>query len=172
MLTGTYGTSVDRTVLNSIQFAWNTASVSARKKLLDKRKEELAKQDSPLPVRRSIEDYCESIRRRLGNLSFDTKRNVLRLLLRSIVYDGDVVRITGIVPLTPAHEDVSQASENTPLPAREIEGTGIDHLVRNHAGSVVFTLTGAVSRPRDLAIAASRANLVKANAARRRTKPK
>jgi site-specific DNA recombinase len=138
------------TVLTPEQLARELELLSARKKLLDKRKEELAKQDSSLPVRRSIEDYCESIRQRLGNLSFETKRNILRLLLRSIVYEGDVVRITGMIPLTRAREGISAGSDNTLLPSGEIEGTGINHCARNpaqrNAAFAQFSLVGQLQR--------------------------
>ena len=78
------------------------------------------------------------------------------------------MRISGVIPLVnkDPNEEVGVHNRSVDQAAGIIAGTGTDLLARNPTGSAEFTLIGPVARSRDLAVAASRANLIKAMAAR------
>jgi hypothetical protein len=127
--------------------------LTARRQALEKRQGELAdmKETSP-SVKLSIEEHCTEVRRRLAKLTFETKRNVLRLLVRRIIFEGNQVRICGVVPL---------AQQGA------IATTGVDSCGHNAAMQATFSLAAGVHWDPAAARAASRANLVKANKALR-----
>jgi site-specific DNA recombinase len=140
-------------VLTPEQLARELEQLAVRRKVLEKQQCEFVQpKRTNRSVQMTVEEYCREIRRRLVNLTFETKRNVLRLLLRRIVFEGDQVRISGVIPLA--------ASGG-------IANTGIESCGPNAALSASFTLTAAVHRDHTAAHAASRANLTRANAALR-----
>jgi site-specific DNA recombinase len=104
-------------VITAEQLARELESLAGRRGVLEKQQIEIAQPiQSDHSVKMSVEDYCNEVRRRLVNLTFETKRNVLRLLVRRIVFEGSQVRISGVIPLA--------ASGG-------IAGTGVDSLERN-----------------------------------------
>lgn len=58
---------------------------------------------SSLDTQRTINDYCQQVKRRLENLkdNFEGKRYLLALALNKVVLDGKKVRIKGVIPLYP-----------------------------------------------------------------------
>jgi hypothetical protein len=63
----------------------------------------LAKQNNSVnaqTTKKTINDYCRHIERRLDALSndFEGKRHLLSLALNRVVLDGNTVRIKGIIP--------------------------------------------------------------------------
>lgn len=103
-------------VLTAEQLSRELGLLSGRRKILDGRQKEMAKASTQNPIHQTVEDYCKTIRDRLGDLTFETKRSILRLLLKKIVFEGGGVTITGIIPLSAASG---------------IAATGINHLGRN-----------------------------------------
>lgn len=83
------------------------AKVQEKKKLLDQEKQGLlSKQESSiskLSVKKTINDYCKQVERRLDSLKddFDGKSYLLHLAINKIVVDGNKVRIKGIIPTAP-----------------------------------------------------------------------
>ena len=189
-------------ILSPDQLAHELELIAGRRKLLEKQKRELAQRLQPaLPVTASVDDYCRQIRERLGNLTFETKRSIVRLLVRKIVFEGDQVRISGVIRLpdrngNPAKLPIDDGSdsggiENAEVHSRDrnpstssgigntevhhrdrnpadsggIRNTLVDHRDRNPATNLEFTLVQTINRYSEKAAAASRANLLKANAA-------
>ena len=85
-------------ILTPEQLARELESIASRRTLLERQEREL-QQPQPVSALNSVEDSCRTIRRRLLHLTFETKREILRLLLRKVVFEGDLVRISGIIPL-------------------------------------------------------------------------
>jgi site-specific DNA recombinase len=85
-------------ILTSDQLARELESIANRRKLLEKQAQQ-SKQPRLIITRDSVEESCRKIRERLPRLTFETKRSILRLLLRKVVYEGDQVRISGVIPL-------------------------------------------------------------------------
>ncbi|MDP9049584.1 MAG: hypothetical protein M3O31_02530, partial [Acidobacteriota bacterium] len=146
-------------VLTPDQLASELQLISDRRQLLDKQRREMLQQSQPAhSVRASVEDTCRQFRERLRHLSFDTKRAILRLVVRRIVFEGDRVRISGVIPLADKGSDerVDVHSGSVGQAASAIAGTGTDSRARNHATMAEFTLVGGVTRSREVAVAASR----------------
>jgi hypothetical protein len=95
-----------------------------------------------------IERFCSQITARLSNLTFETKRAILREILRKIVFEGDHVRITGILPLP---EIGGIAATQTNLYGR------------NPPSTALFAFTAPIVRDNARFRAACMANLAKAN---------
>ena len=51
-------------------------------------------------LKRSIEDYCEAVKTRLKNLTFEKKQQILRLLINKIILEREKVRIKGKIPVS------------------------------------------------------------------------
>jgi hypothetical protein len=135
-------------VITAEQLARELESLAGRRGVLEKQQIEIAQPiQSDHSVKMSVEDYCNEVRRRLVNLTFETKRNVLRLLVRRIVFEGSQVRISGVIPLA--------ASGG-------IAGTGVDSLERNPT-QARFSITAPMIWDNSAKRAASLANLAKAN---------
>lgn len=52
-----------------------------------------------MAVRHPLEQYCQRVSERLGTLVEEQKQQILRLLLTRVVFEGDRVRITGVIPV-------------------------------------------------------------------------
>jgi site-specific DNA recombinase len=140
-------------VITPQQLARELESLAGRREVLKKQQSELVHpSQTDHSVQMSVEDYCNEVRKRLVNLTFETKRNVLRLLVRHIVFEGARVRISGVIPLA--------ASGG-------VATTGVGPCGRNTAMTANFTVCGPILRDLEAARAASRANLTKANDALR-----
>lgn len=80
------------------------AKIQVRKKELEQEKQALhKKQDnsiSPLSAKKTINDYCSQIERRLNGLQddFEGKRYLLSLAINKVILDDRKVRIKGIIP--------------------------------------------------------------------------
>jgi site-specific DNA recombinase len=141
------------TILTPEQLAHELELLSARRKTIEKRQQEFTESTEANPsVQLSIEEYCAEVRRRLATLTFETKRNVLRLLVRRIIFEGNQVRIQGIIPLAPPGA---------------IATTGVDLYGHNPTVMANFSFTALIHRDYTLVRAANRANLAKANEALR-----
>jgi site-specific DNA recombinase len=138
-------------ILTPEQLARELQLIAGRREALERQQREHTEpSDTNRSLRLSVNEYCEEVRRKLGDLTFETKRNVLRLLVRRVVFDGDRVRIVGVIPLTDPGG---------------IATTGIESCGRNTSLEARFTLSARILRDHAAARATSCANLVKANAA-------
>ena len=173
-------------ILTPDQLAHELELIAGRRKLLEKQKRDLAQYLQPaLPVTASVDDYCRQIRDRLSNLTFETKRSIVRLLVRKIVFEGDQVRISGVIRLPDRNGNSAKLPiddgsddggiENTEVHSRArnpanssgIRNTEVDTPERNPAIHAEFTLVEPiVMRISERAKAARMTNLLKATAAR------
>ena len=168
-------------VLTPEQLARELQLLADRRSLLEKQQRDMRSTESTRSAETSVAITCKQFRERLKNLSFETKRSVLRLLVRKVIFEGDQVRISGIISLladggimgTEVHSrarnpDASEIADmevhTRGLNNGGIAGTEVDSRARNPAAFAEFCLIGHVIRDRELATAANRANLVKANA--------
>jgi hypothetical protein len=141
-------------ILTPEQLARELELLAARREVIEKQRRECSTPSQiDQSVRLSVQEYCDEVRRRLADLTFETKRKVLRLLVRRIVFEGERVRISGIIPLSSLGG---------------IATTGVEPYGRNNAERLIanFTLVTPVIRDLTASRAASRANLLKASAAR------
>ena len=122
-------------ILTPEQLAQELEMIASRRRMLEKENRELAQRLQPaLPVQSSVEEYCHKIRERLGNLTFETKRSVIRLLLRKVVFEGDQVRITGIIPLSDQGgiaDTMVHSRAHNPASGGGIADTMVDHYAHN-----------------------------------------
>lgn len=136
-------------ILTPDQLARELESIASRRKLIEKQESELIR-PKPAVTRGSVEDTCRKIRGRLPRLTFETKRDILRLLLRRVVFEGNQVTISGVIPLQ--------------------DGGGIVDITADYCGhnptwSANFSLIAPINRNSIKVQAARRANLLKATSA-------
>jgi len=132
-----------------------------------------------LPKARIMElvaEFCAQIGSRLASIQPEEKQQVLRYLVREIIFDGSTARIRAIIPpggiatTTPylrgrnpdqqENEEISKNERNKCYQPQESL-----HPSRSQDGGLAFELIEEVHRNVEARAAASRANLVKANAA-------
>lgn len=153
-----------REILSPEQLAKELQGLQARRKILESRQSELARtnQSGPAEMQGSLEEYCRIVAAKLAVLDPAKRQQILRLLLRSVVFEGERVRIRGIIPLTPAGQIASTGSDsyarNVAMPENQL----------SNGGKVPFELIRDVIRDETAARTASLANLAKANRALKR----
>jgi len=172
-------------ILSPEQLARELEAFRARRMNLQSRKSALDRESQPKAafVRRSLEEYCQVIAGKLATLGWEKRQRLLRLLLRSVIFEGDQVRIRGIIPLSDnAPSAVDPAEANATLNTGRIASTSSKPYARNVAeqsteamlqgddsrGTLSFELVRTVERDETAAKVASLANLIKANAALKR----
>jgi hypothetical protein len=88
-------------ILNPQQLQDELVKVNNRKSVLQSDKAKLlsAQDQSNMPkIKKSIENYCNTIKQKLIGFDLEAKQKLLRLLLNGIVFEGKQVRIRGIIP--------------------------------------------------------------------------
>lgn len=104
-------------ILSPSQLGQQLEALRHRQAVLEARKTVLEGK-SNLPdlstIRHSLEDYCRRAAERLDAFTLEERQQFLRLLIQRIVYDGDRVKIEGVIPLSPPLED-----DITPIKAEE-----------------------------------------------------
>jgi site-specific DNA recombinase len=171
-------------ILSAEQLGQELDSLRARQKALHSRQATLPKETQPdeALVQRSLEEYCKLIRARLTKLNRDERQRLLRLLLKSVIFEGERVRIQGIIPFTderPLIEPVTNIHH--PVPAH-IANTTSWCCARNQESAlseswraashpsqgISFELIANVEKDTPASRAARLVNLTKANEARRK----
>ena len=90
-------------ILSPAQLGQEMQKVRVRRNALEGRKTELSQEvRSPQSIRQSVMDYCKSAARRLDSFNFEERQRFLRLLIKTIVFDGEKVTIRGVIPLSPS----------------------------------------------------------------------
>src|SRR6266496_2825505 len=172
-------------VLTVDEFSRQMSMLKARRKVLGEQKSRTAcdKTDPRQTARRSLTEYCNLLSSKLRALDLNRKQQVLRLLLSKIVFEGSRVRISGAIPLGTDAEESHIATTppysrglNNALQTNEInpgrtetnrDFLNILHRAQDADRSATFELMWDVlPENTEAKIAASRANLLKANAAR------
>lgn len=71
---------------------------------LSKLSQEQSASFSTKGVTKSIEEYCQIIKKRIGKFTFEQKQKFLRFLLEKIIIEGNTVRILGLIPAYVPHQ--------------------------------------------------------------------
>jgi hypothetical protein len=175
-------------ILTPEQLAQELTALKARVSSLEARKSALVQQTKPEQtlVRRSIEEYCQLVAQKLESLNLEERRRLLRLLLRSVIFEGDQVKIRGIIPLGDSNVPPAEIMDGpSPKPER-IASTASGHCARNRAteraepllswadshSAISFELKVKVEKDTTCLRAARLRNLMKANEAPKRGKSK
>jgi site-specific DNA recombinase len=187
-----------REILSPEQLAHELQSLNVRRAILQSQnssyEQKPAISNQPM-IRRSMEHYCKIASRRMEHLDWEKRREVLRLMLERIVFEGSRIRIRGIIPMSandqagldalmesnePGQEladDSALSNAGKPNASSEIANTVSYLHGRNVAlaeesaqpsGRMLFELIATVERDNTAKLAASRTNLIKANAILRR----
>lgn len=155
-------------ILSPEQLASELEILKSRRNALEAEDHNTAQLSGQQSVRMTVEEYCKEVHRKLPGLTFETKRNLIRLLIRRITFDGDQAKIEGVIPM-PDSESIALTGVDRCGPNSEITGeiatTGLDCCGHNAASAAIFSMTVPIHRDHSLARAASNANLIKANAA-------
>lgn len=156
-------------ILTPEQLARELDTLKSREALLLMQEKESVESQVPATVE-SIEEACNRIRARISDLSFDTKREVIRLLLRKVTFEGDRVRVAGVIPFGAAGGIGGTTADycaRNPAAGDSEESAGAKR-AENATNGAPFSLVVPLIRDRARAQAASRANLARANASLRR----
>jgi site-specific DNA recombinase len=176
-----------QSIITPEQLAGELAALEGRRKMLGKEQARESSSGVKQKIQSGIKEVCAELCDRLANLTFETKRSVLRLLVKQILFSGDQVKISGMIPFD--WEDgiaatTSQANERNPAGGGGIVTTTSRAYERNSPGdrgivtttpaccerSSTFSANFVLSAPVEKMYAAaareaSRQNLIKANAA-------
>jgi len=89
-------------IIQLAQFEGEIAKIQEERTQLSQRLSELTqKQNAGLSyggIAKSIEEYCQAIKERIGEFTYEQKQKFLRFLLEGIVIEGDKARIFGLIP--------------------------------------------------------------------------
>jgi site-specific DNA recombinase len=171
-------------ILSAEQLGRELDSLRARQKVLQSRQATLPKETQPdeAVVQRSLDEYSKLVRTRLTKLNRDERQRLLRLLLKSVIFEGERVRIQGIIPCAdepPLTEPATNIHHSVPA---HIASTTSWRCARNdgpqspeflEVGShprpmIFFELIAKVERDTTARRTANLANLIKANEARKK----
>lgn len=100
-------------IISPSQLARELEQIQSRKDVLKGRMVEISSKGdmSNFPaVRRSITDYCQRIAGNLRSFNRDGRQAFLRLIINRIVFEGNRVRIRGVLPVDPAKESGNHIS--------------------------------------------------------------
>ncbi|OLE55409.1 MAG: hypothetical protein AUG51_02830 [Acidobacteria bacterium 13_1_20CM_3_53_8] len=90
-------------ILSPAQLGQELQKINARKSALENRKAHLNENTQSLKssnVKATILDYCKRAAQRLKHFTFEERQRFLRLIVNKIIYEGQQVRIKGIIPLS------------------------------------------------------------------------
>jgi site-specific DNA recombinase len=171
-------------ILSAQQLGRELDSLRARLKVFQSRQATLPKemQVDETAMQRSLDEYCKLVRARLTKLNRDERQRLLRLLLKSVIFEGERVRIQAIIPFAgESPHPITDASMHHEAPIR-IASTTSYGCARNDelqpqeflaVGSrprplISFELVAKVERDCTARHTASLRNLIKANEARKK----
>jgi hypothetical protein len=128
-------------VLSPVLLGQELEKLEVRKSPLEERQIALTqalKRPAVPPIKKSIRDYCEAAAARIKSFTFEEQQRFLRVLVRSIVFEGDLIRIRSVIPI---HADNSAktapsqptSSVVTSKPAFAHSGPG---LLENHTNRI------------------------------------
>lgn len=89
-------------IIKPSQLSREMEKINLRKASLERRKASLINRNESQPlaeVQHSLTSYCRTVARRIGEFSFEERQRFLRLIINQIVFEGEQVRIRGIIPL-------------------------------------------------------------------------
>ena len=108
-----------REILSQEQLARELAALKTRKALVESRGKIAEGSNSERTrIRRPVEEYCRIASERLTNLTPADRRRVIRLIVQNVIFEGNTVRIAGVLPIAP-HDEISGVTpppqSNSPL---------------------------------------------------------
>ena len=89
-------------IISPAQLGDEMGKIKTRRTALGQRRSELEGRlrIANLPaLKRSLADYCRTVARRLGTFDAEERRRFLRLIVKEVVYEGEQVKIKGIIPV-------------------------------------------------------------------------
>ena len=111
-------------IITPAQLAGELADLKGRRKMLgNEQSRENGSSRVKEKIQSGIKEVCAELSDRLANLTFETKRSVIRLLVKQILFSGDQVKIVGIIPLD--WDDGVAATTSQPNEHNSAGGGGI-----------------------------------------------
>jgi hypothetical protein len=114
-------------IISPAQLGAELEKLKARRNAADSRRAESESNGPAVPagqIKKSVEDYCQEARRNLRSLALEELRELLRTIIRSIIFEGSQVRIQGHIP--PNTADPTQGKgrfiHTVELRSRRLEG--------------------------------------------------
>jgi site-specific DNA recombinase len=167
-----------RDIISPEQLARELEALRTQKKLVQSRKPTVDQQSAPGDrlVQRSVEQFCRETSVKLQALDVSRRKRLLQLLLKQIVFEGERVRIIGRIPIANANQIIGDTQERQIAAttaydcAVNVAEPGTVLNTRSSCGTLLFELIAEVQRDFSTRDAASRANLLKANIARKARK--
>ena len=101
-----------RGVISPLQLGQELEKLKTRQGSFEIRKRNLAANVNNVPtpvVQQSVTHYCRQTAGRLESFTLEERQRFLRLLINSIIFDGNQVRIRGIIPGDRGHDNLSHA---------------------------------------------------------------
>jgi hypothetical protein len=102
-------------IITAEQLSQEMQKLSERRNSLQSRYDSLRKaQDSPVPeteIRDSVAEFCEKIGKRIASTGIEERQQLLRFIVREVVFDGAMVQVRAVIPMdsrsTPVTSSVS-----------------------------------------------------------------
>ncbi len=117
-------------IINPQQLKKRLDDLHKEKVVLEEKIAKLNKSQNIVPlkvIKMSVYDYLDFAKKKLEKFAFEEKQKLLRLLINDIIFEGTVVKIRGIIPVTQKQEVPTQFS-----------GLGIMALQSNIAATMPF----------------------------------
>jgi site-specific DNA recombinase len=98
-------------------------------------------------LNRTLEEYCQDAAKRIKTFSENERQRFIRLLVDHVVFEGDKVRIRGVIPLSDAAQ-----SERLPvsrMPEEDTKKTGADMITDTNINTFNSSRIGITETDRD-----------------------
>ncbi len=132
-------------ILSAEQLASELQSISSRRKFFEAQSKTLDAQSPKIAVHKTVQEYCSEMRQRLSLVSPDTRRAVVRLIVRRVVFEGSSVRIVGIIPLKD-EGGISSTAPRDYVRSPAGDGGGIAATTREYCGGLLMPVSMKSSR--------------------------
>ncbi len=106
-------------VISSTQLGEQLEKLRARRMALDRRRTESANPMEPQEVESEVRDYCNEAADNLAKFTDVEWREFLRVIIRSIIFDGNTMKILGTIPLGDQINKGCEIRLNAPVPLPE-----------------------------------------------------
>jgi site-specific DNA recombinase len=107
-------------ILSPAQLSKELEKLNSRRAALEESRVRLSKNETAVDfptIKRSLQDYCKLIAKRLTKFSLQERQRFLQLVINEVVFEGTQVRISGNIPISEMkgtrHSDATLQSEET-----------------------------------------------------------
>jgi Recombinase zinc beta ribbon domain len=140
-----------KSIITPEQLGVELEQINARKSALEARASHISRNAaSPAPVsKRSLYDWCQSAAKGLQRFTNQDRQRFLRLLVNEIVFEGERIRIRGVIPVPTSKDDSHSLNatfrqQNGCDPQSQTAITPVYRIVRNTVYGVTFELVRSV----------------------------